>query len=232
MARVTLSGIITDINGSVNGWTFQNSLVGKTLRSKPIQTRSPNFVRRAFEKIPQTIRFLWQQTTPTQKTDWANFAAATVFTDIWGNIKTLSAYQFFMSCITRYLLQGTLTSLDAPIGIPATDAMPPFDLTLNPTTLELTFASTFNKPDHQIWVFVSIPTSEPGDNNRHKYKLVTTRANPNASTLDITGSYEARFTVNYADLFSQDNFYLHAYCFLVREDNGIASLAVKSSAHN
>jgi len=36
MARIKLSGILSEISGSVSGMTFQNSLSGLTLRKKPI----------------------------------------------------------------------------------------------------------------------------------------------------------------------------------------------------
>jgi hypothetical protein len=232
MARVTLSGIITDINGSVGGWTFQNSAAGKIVRSKPIQKKMPTSRQVDLQFIPSLARFLWAQLSGSEQADWVSFAGATPFTDIYGNIKTLTGYQFFISSIFRRLFAGTLSDLLAPSGVPAPDAMGAFTVTMDATNLRLQFGGALSYADNHMWIYCTYPTQTPAQTNRRQYRPMTSTNDQGASFIDITADFEAYFDISWNTLYTSSSFYLHVHAFFMRDESGIASTAVFASGNN
>lgn len=232
MARVTLSGVITDINGSIGGWTFQDSLAGKTVRIRPVQHGKGSSAQLDSHFFPTQIRYGWSLATSSQQGDWIAWAAATPFTDIYGNVKSLSGYQLFASCVLHAFLQDTFFGLDAPSAVPAPDALEAFTIGMSSTVLSLEWAMAFDHPDHHLWVFATPPVGASAPTNRRLYKLMAIIDNPNTASLDITAYWEALYPYLWTSIYNNSDYYLHLRAFLVRDDSGLTSLAQIVTGHN
>jgi hypothetical protein len=113
MARVTYGSIITDIKGSIGGITFQHNANAKIARLR--FTKAKKNTQKQITKITefQTVLSLWQTLDGTEKAAWNAFAATYTKEDKWGNVKTLSGFQYFNS-INNYLLLISESMITAP----------------------------------------------------------------------------------------------------------------------
>lgn len=76
MARIIYSALVTSINGSVGGTTFQRNAYGHTIKKKP-NIVNPNRPRQQARKA--NLQFLaqhWQNLTTVQRDAWASYAIA------------------------------------------------------------------------------------------------------------------------------------------------------------
>jgi hypothetical protein len=102
MARVQYGSVITEINGSIGGITFQPNSSAKIARVKPIRRRKNTTKQasrlNAFQlNIPD-----WSTLDQSDKDDWTAFAIAHDKTNKWGEVKTLTGFNWFQS-INNYL---------------------------------------------------------------------------------------------------------------------------------
>lgn len=77
MARVTLSGLVSDIKGSINGSTFQRSASGLTLRNKPIPVGKGSSSQQLIRRTNSLLSTAWENLTDAERLTWKNFAAFT-----------------------------------------------------------------------------------------------------------------------------------------------------------
>ena len=104
MARVTYGAGVTDYKGSIGGVTYQNNASGAIARLRTKATVNPTASQAAYQNRLSYLVSLWASLTQLQKDAWDTFAAANDHTTPWGDIKTLSGYQWFMSCNLRRML--------------------------------------------------------------------------------------------------------------------------------
>lgn len=103
MARIQLSGMISDIKGSIGGTTYQLSRVGHIAKSKAIQPKANTRFRNNQHARIGNIAQLWRSLTVTQRSDWTAYA---IFRDSRKGMRfpTLqSGYDLFRSINFYYL---------------------------------------------------------------------------------------------------------------------------------
>ena len=243
MAKVILGGAFADINGSIGGWTFQNTATGKIVRSKPAAIRSP--IPHPYQSVgtpyslvvdPRVltplIKKYWLGLSGAEQIAWTAFADANPYTDIYGNVKTLTGYQYFFHCISRQYIQGVVIQTTDPTGFPPADALEPFTLDFTGGALILDFGSAINHTDQYIWIFCTPPMQAFRQSNRRFYRLTHITFEPNATTFDITSYYDVKFGVDIAALDASSRIYISCYAFLTQRDTAFASVAEFSQYSN
>ena len=75
MARVKFGSLVSSISGSVGGSTFQNSIYGPILRSKPIPLLSRSELQSGCRSLMQKLQSSWLSLTPASRSKWAFFVA-------------------------------------------------------------------------------------------------------------------------------------------------------------
>lgn len=106
MARVKFSALLSEINGSVGGSTFQRSAYGYSLRNKPISANRPTVlnqrIRQAFFQAART----WSLMSDVEKIYWRN--AVEYYLPRSRNNKNsyLSPYSYFMKIAPLCFFQG------------------------------------------------------------------------------------------------------------------------------
>ena len=73
MARVKLSGLISDISGSVSGMTFQQSAGGLTLRKKPFPINVSSVSQLNQRALIRSIQNLWFELSQSDRDKWNYF---------------------------------------------------------------------------------------------------------------------------------------------------------------
>lgn len=113
MARVTYGGGVTEFRGSIGGVTFQQNASGfiAKLRSNP--TVNPTPLQAGYQNNMATLVSFWPTLSQANKDLWYAFAIAHDHTTPWGEVKTLSGYQWFLTCnLSRFVV------FDTPISSP------------------------------------------------------------------------------------------------------------------
>lgn len=76
MARIIYSALVTSINGSIGGTTFQRNAYGHTVKKKP-NIVNPNTIRQAPpRRALQTLAGIWATMTIAQRNAWDAYATA------------------------------------------------------------------------------------------------------------------------------------------------------------
>lgn len=105
MAIIKTSGLITDINGSINGTTFQNSLGGLTMKSKSFQSKNYSMLANAQKATMSGVQNYWRNLSQADRDDWqvqAEFAPVGMKR---GNGRKLSGQQLFIKYANWYAQQ-------------------------------------------------------------------------------------------------------------------------------
>lgn len=119
MALVTLSGLVSNVSGSIGGSTFQRSAAGLVMRKKPKAVgrgSSQQFNQRG---IIARMNFLWNELTDEQRQLWSSFAVYTNGVNKTNNQKTTGnngKTQFF--AVNSWLYLYGRTPLTVPTFVP------------------------------------------------------------------------------------------------------------------
>lgn len=229
MALIRFGQGIEEIRGSINGTTFSRVRGGAIARSRTagINPNTPfqDQVRSNFGGQASAFSSL----TPAQIIGWQNLAAATLFTNVFGQTYTPSAKMMFMKVNLTLLSVESTGVLFAPTNslMPA----PPEEISFllpflgigtvvagNLATLELVNGSSQTGVK---WKFFATPPLQAAIQDGTRYYRLIGNYLPGAS-LDLFADYTARFGVVQA---TSDEFILLRFS-AVKTANGMESEAV------
>ena len=132
MAKTLLAAPIAGIRGTVGGLVYSANGSGTFVKSwhPPSNPQTPNQMeqRSYLSRMPA----LWSALTPTQRSDWADFAAlaAQELTDSLGQAYYVSGWLWFVKCNIRLLRVGRTPIQDIPtIARPAAPTISNFWVT-------------------------------------------------------------------------------------------------------
>jgi len=136
MARVQYGSQITALSGSIGGLTFHKNKANNIARLRP----SIPFVSTPKQFLKQSIFNylvnLYSELALGTKELWNDFAAAHTKVNFWGEEKTLSGYNWFLSInYWKYHLTGQ--TFTTPPTYQSPIAVPPFEVALGDTTITL-----------------------------------------------------------------------------------------------
>lgn len=204
MARVTYGESITEYAGSIGGVTFLRNASGPIakLRSNPPVNPSPDqsFYQTRFASL---IAF-WPTISQANKDLWDALAAAHDHTTPWGETKTLSGFQWFVSCnMNRLLHENTL------ISSPGTWAVipPPDQFTIETSSSYIRVAWDPDYwPSDAIFFYSTLPLRQSSLKLRRSLFLLTHVYPLGALTnYDLTSYIESLFNVTWSTFYASAN---------------------------
>jgi hypothetical protein len=107
MARITYSGLVTSINGSVGGTTFQNNAFGNTVKNKPVMARFNSELQRFNRRNLNTCVQAWGALTDSQRLAWNAWATAHPIYSKHNPSAVITGYQYFIAYNLRRLIWVT-----------------------------------------------------------------------------------------------------------------------------
>jgi len=208
MARVTYGESITEYAGSIGGVTFLRNASGPIakLRSRPPVNPSPD-QSTYHVNLAKCVSY-WPTLSQENKHDWDLFAAAHPHTTPWGVEKTLSGYQWFLSCNLNRLIYYDTISESPPTWL---NPPPPqsFALVATETNLQCRWDPLYT-PDYTLRFYLSLPLRQSSLKLRRSLFYVGFRwSNGGITFYDLTGFFTALANVTWAD------FFLSANCSIV-----------------
>lgn len=127
MAIIKLSGLVSDIRGSIGGNTFQRSAGGLVCRVKPRPVGRGTNNQFNQRNIVSQLNYYWNSLTDTQRSMWSSFAQYTNGVNRTNNQRTTGnngKTQFF--AVNSWLLLYGYPVLDVPTFAPPLNVLPPY----------------------------------------------------------------------------------------------------------
>jgi len=208
MARVTYGALVTKLAGSIGGVTFQENTSGSIAKLRSKQTVNPTSLQAQYQNRLSYLVSLWPTLTQIQKDAWNTFAAANDHTTPWGDIKTLSGYQWFLSCNLRRMLYWASAIIVPPVWyVPA----PPATFTIETAAgyIRAAWVPDYNAPQDLV-AYCSLPLKQSSLKLRRSLFLIKTYLGaPLKTNWDLTTEIEALFNVTWA------TFYANSSCNII-----------------
>jgi hypothetical protein len=109
MARIIFSSLVTSINGSAGGTTFQRNLYGNTLKNKPHMATPRSQYQNESKRIVSAVTQFWRTMSSVQRQTWIDYANAFPEATRLNPDSYLNGYNLFVkfNCI-RYLANGSI----------------------------------------------------------------------------------------------------------------------------
>ena len=76
MARIVYTGLVSSINGSIGGTTFQRNAYGFTIKKKPNIVNPNRVLQQARKATLQNVSQAWATLTGAQRSNWASYATS------------------------------------------------------------------------------------------------------------------------------------------------------------
>jgi hypothetical protein len=208
MARVTYGPEVTEYAGSIGGVTFQKNRSGNIARLRPNPTVNPTSLQAGYQTNMSKLVAYWPTLSQDDKDDWDTFAAAHDHTTPWGETKTLSGYQWFLSCNLNRLLSFA-TPISSPPAWTAWSPPQAFTLTAAAGYLYLNWSPEYN-PNADVNFYLTLPLRQSSIKLRrslfHVWRISLTSLYP---FINLTVLFEDLANVSWSD------FYVSANCSII-----------------
>ena len=229
MALVQLSGIISNIKGSIGGTTFSQNRAGTTAKKRITQGRLLNQKQSGALNTAVAVTVAWNALSYSQKNIFNLYALANAFTDRYGVVKQLTGYQWYkmLSQNSQYFTGSQLTS-PPTFSIPS--ALPTFTLYTEHDGLRVQWSTPIDTTDIYVYCYTSAPTKQQARVQRGSYRLTDVRALDTSSFFNITSAWSAAHGIDYLSIAASGNFNISALFFAVKKSSFNTGIAVTASA--
>lgn len=201
MARVTYGESVTEYAGSIGGVTFHKNASGNIARLRPNPTVNPTALQANYQRNMAQVVSFWPTLSQPDKVLWNAFAAVYDHTTPWGEIKTLSGYQWFLSCNLHKLLLG-LAMLSSPPAYFTYSPPDQFTLETSATYLRLAWATPWS-PTTYWAIYATLPLRQSSLKLRRSLFFLDYIQSLDAiSIYDITVKYAALVNITWADFYA------------------------------
>lgn len=190
MAKITLTGLMADIQGSIGGTTFQRSRAGLIARRKPIPKTSRTAKQSAIIAEHQTLNAQFILLPLSTKLQWDSFALAHTRTDKYGNVNTLTGLNWYQSInFTLFLISEPLKTLPPSYIIP----FAPIEYTgcLENNELKITNPFPLITADHSILIYTTPPLTRSTISDWSNFRLTKTLNTSPSNIIDLTADWES-----------------------------------------
>ncbi len=194
MPKLRYGAVITDSRGSMDGVTYSKNKGGAFARKRSVPTHKMTAYNSVIRARHATLSKRWSATlSAAQRTGWVNLANANPVTDVFGNTRYLSGFQFYCR-VNGVRGQCGLSFLDtAPADQAGTGLL---TITMTATTaplVQVAFTATPTDADHRLYIFATPPLPNGKTNVTGLMKFVSKSGVSQASSYTFTGDYTSRF---------------------------------------
>lgn len=222
MARVTYGSIITEINGSIGGITFQTNRAGTIARLRPSTFRS-----RTGKQNTEIANFTsliagFSELSLADKNSWDAFALAHTKETKFGETRTLTGQNWYVSSNAHREQVGLARIEPAPMfQMPIGNDN--FSLVVDATKIEITKNPPLSPNDTSLLFWGTAPLRRTTTSLRSELRFLTAVTAQPFGVLDITSFWEAAFGCGWPPSPSISDFSIFIAMQIVRGSSGIAS---------
>lgn len=216
MARIVYT--LGELKGSIGGVTFQNNASGHIVRQRPIVRKSSTIKQQASHASHQNLLHEWDLLTVTEKDLWNAFALVHTKVDKFGQTKSLTGANWFLSVNYMRLLMS-LSILTSPPAYSVPSPAPTFTIQLFPDKILIFINPTYSTVSSNLIIWGALPTTRvmPTINRIRKYITIITA--PFSNPFDITTAWETATGLTWDPL----NIFPTSNIFICLENIGMAT---------
>lgn len=189
MARIVTGPLITSLKGSISGLTFQNNPSGLIVRSRPTLKKASTVKQTTAHASLYNWLSLWQALTQDQRDAWNEYATAWTKINKFGETKTLTGLNWYISSNQYIVVIGASIFSDPPVHT-LPQAPPDFYMTMTATDLKVNLLAAFDWNNNALLVWASLPTRKNTTSINQIRKLVSILYDPHPDTIDIKSDWE------------------------------------------
>lgn len=197
MARVTYGSGITEYKGSIGGITYLRNASGPIAKLRSLPPVNPSPSQSVYQVRLAMLVATWPTLTQVQKDAWDAIASGHDHTTPWGETKTLSGYQWFLSCnLLRLLYYSTI--LLTPAAWAAQTPPDSFTLPTSATYIRTAWSPAYDAPGDLI-AYCSLPLRQSSLKLRRSLFWIKNYLNaPSMNNWNLTTEIAALFGVTWS----------------------------------
>lgn len=204
MARITYGPLVTEIAGSIGGITFQRNTSGPIAKLKTNPPVNPRAKQSARQQQMAFLVSFWSTLSQVNKGLWNTFAAAHDHTTPWGETKTLSGFQWFLS-VNNYRMPTYDTPVSSPPAWQVLDPPEDFTITAGAEYFRANWDPPYD-PVYSLQIYLSLPLRQSSLKLRRSTFLVGSRLAGDALTiLDLISYFQTLTNVTWGPFFAAAN---------------------------
>ncbi len=222
MAKVQYAAPVTALRGSVGGWTFQTNRSGQIVRLRPKGLQSPS--SKQSNSISSNLQLVsaFSQLTPNQKIDWDSFALANTHTDRFGNIRTLTGQNWFISINRNRLVLSLSIIENAPVHL-LPNGNSAYTLDVTDTKIEITKTAPLSPADTALKIFTTPPLGRSTTSLQSSLRFTQLITAQPFGIHDITAAWIITHGCHWPPSSVQNRFTIGVQLQLVRVSTGITT---------
>jgi len=230
MARIVFAPLVSSVKGSIGGVTFQGNPSGQIIRLRPFISRSSTVKQTLAHTKLTSLLSQWQTVSGANKDLWQTFADTWEKTNKFGQSKTLTALNWFVS-VNWWRTQLGVAVLEAPPAHTLPEAVSAFEIQISTPSLIIAFEDAHDYAKSPVAVWSTPPTRKNTLSINQVRRLVTVIDSDPGASYDLTAEWENEFGMSWAPdtLFPNSNIFV--CCESIRLSTGITSayLCAKSN---
>ena len=222
MARVTYGESITEYAGSIGGVTFLRNASGPIakLRSNPPVNPSPD--QSTYQTNMAALVAYWPTLSQANKDAWDTFAGLHDHTTPWGQTKTLSGFQWFLS-VNGYRVHHGYAIISSPPVWEVFAAPSQFVIQTSATYIRLYWDPAWD-PVSWWLLFVSLPLRQSSIKlRRSNFFLQFVKSGDPVTIHDFTTLYEAFANITWASFYASSDCSIIARVQALKIEKGLTS---------
>ena len=157
MARVLFGSLVTAVKGSIGGVTFQNNPSGSIIRSRPHLSRVSTVKQTAAHVKLENQLYDWQVLEQGERDMWNEYASVWVKENKFGESKTLTGLNWFISVN----FWQNLVDHDKHL-VPPDHTLPPappsFSMIMSDSDIKILALESFDYDNNSLILWTSLPT--------------------------------------------------------------------------
>jgi hypothetical protein len=223
MARITYGPLITEIRGSIGGITFQKNSSGPIARLKPLTPMVPSTPQSDRQNYMATLVNRWAYLSEENKELWRVFAEANLKTDDFGETRSISGYQWFISYNLNSYTQG-YGYWEYPQDLEIPDPPPQFTLEATNSYLRINFGSPYTCPGEFMGIYATAPIKMSNIKLRRGVFLIDMVSFSGEQYIDITSVWSSFFNITWSNFFASATANIIVRTKNFTEDSGYTSM--------
>lgn len=196
MARIVYGGGVTEITGSIGGWTFQRNLAGTIVRLRPIQRKRQSNKQTLIHSVLQGDIVEWNNLSLINKGLWNTYASAHDYVNKFGQDTVASGFNWFYGNNFYRELTGK-----AQFTVPPTYATPAaivdYTFTLEVATIFFDYNSGFYDINTGVLVYATSYVKRATSIWRPPMRYIQYVDSPGVSNIIITTDWETAHGLDY-----------------------------------
>lgn len=192
MARITYSGLIDQINGSIGGTTFQRNRYGFTIKRKPAGRKSGTQSQLIRRLAMYTVQQSWIGLSSANRANWNTYAATFPTPTRLNPNVFLNGVNLFEKYNLLSLASGASILLN-PSGAQQTLSFDDVTLGLDGADFLLESTVTVDGGSWRMLLFLSRPVRESSSLSRSKNRLVFSFTTTGSVNENIASQYTSVF---------------------------------------